>query len=307
MKKSLSITLLLVAVFAPAVQSQVTGSLKAVHQNNYTLTLEPGRILLNGKEIPADELPASLDLSGINTSFNLTGDSVLDINGHVYQLRGEQFIEIDSAMSNANNVMVYVNGTGGNGQSFHIVNRQAPSAVFFGKTDTPHEVVMKNYFVKMNEQAVEFEKIRNRMGSEMQSEAQDRQFALELRIEAENAYRIASAFPSLEYEGYLMGIREKDTRLYQGLVREQQMEMNTHGLASKARASATPAEREKFVNELRTQLKDIFELKQNNREDEITQLSQRLQELTALMSKRADLQERIIEKRLKELLGELDW
>jgi hypothetical protein len=290
--------------FQPA-QSQVvtSGTLRA---SQSMLTLEEGRILINGVEIPQKDLPKSLDLSGINSSFNLTGNSLIEINGTMYQLRNDRIEEVEAGDAAFHDVMVYVNGSSDNSQSFHSVNRRAAAPGLREEAEGPYQVVMKNYVGRLNAQANEFEKIRSQMDN-LHLETQDKELALQLRVQAENTARIAGAFPRIEYEGYLMGVKEKNIVLYDGLVREHELEMNTHRLASEARGASTPAEREKFVTELRSQLNEIFELKQENREDEISQLDQRLQELTELMNKRAAMQDTIIEKRLKELLGELDW
>jgi hypothetical protein len=306
MKKLLSYIVLIAVVSLQPAQSQVATVSGSLRTSQSMLTLEDGRILINGVEIPQKDLPKSLDLSGINSSFNLTGNSLIEINGTMYQLRNDRVEEVEAGDAAFHDVMVYVNATSDNNQALHIVNRRAPASALFEVADGPYQVVMKNYVGRLNEQANEFEKIRVQM-DDVHFEAQDKQLALQLRVQAENTARIAGSFPQIEYEGYLMGVKEKNVLLYDGLVREHELEMNTHRLASEARGASTPAERDKFVNELRSQLNDIFELKQENREDEIKQLDQRLQELTELMNKRSAMQDKIIEKRLKELLGELDW
>jgi len=254
---------------------------------HHVITIEPGRVLLDGIEVSDDDLPESFDLSNVTTTLDLTGNSIIELNGTMFQLQD--------------------GSTNSPEQSVRVLSPQSTFARGILSEEGPYQVVMKNYVGKLNEKAVEFENIRARMSRDSQSQAQHLVLAEQLRVEAENTARIAGAFPRVEYEGYLRGIHEKDSNLYNRLVQEHNLEMNTHELAMQARSTSDANEREKFAAELRIQLEEIFELKQQNREDEINQLSSRLQDLTELMNKRAALKNRIVESRLKELLGELDW
>jgi len=274
---------------------------------HHVITIEPGRVLLDGIEISDDDLPESFDLSNVTTTLDLTGNSIIELNGTMFQLQDGRIVEASGNENGFYDVMVYFNSTNSPEQSVRVLSPQSTFARGILSEEGPYQVVMKNYVGKLNEKAVEFENIRARMSRDSQSQAQHLVLAEQLRVEAENTARIAGAFPRVEYEGYLRGIHEKDSNLYNRLVQEHNLEMNTHELAMQARSTSDANEREKFAAELRIQLEEIFELKQQNREDEINQLSSRLQDLTELMNKRAALKNRIVESRLKELLGELDW
>ena len=180
-------------------------------------------------------------------------------------------------------------------------------AVPFGrfKVDQSHGVVMENYLDALQNKAKEFEIIRGQIAE--QNVEQTLMLADKLRLEAENTARIAKAFPRIEFESYLQGIHETDLKLYGQLVLERNIESETHRLAMEARAARNARQREEIIAELAEKLKTAFELKQTNREKEIEQMSERLNELREKLSQRADLRDRIIESRLKELLGDLDW
>ena len=274
---------------------------------HHVITIEPGRVLIDGKEVADNDLPDSFDLSNITTTLNLTGHSIIELNGIMFQLQDGKIVEAGGGKKSFYDVMVYFTSTSAPEQSVRILSPRSTYSRRIVSGDGPYDVLMKNYVGKLKEKAVEFEKIHSKMSMNTQNIEDNLLLAEQLRMEAENTARIAGDFPRVEYEGYLRSINEKDSMLYNRLVEENILEMKTHELAMQARSATEPVERKKFAGELRIQLEEIFELKQQNREDEINQLSVRLQDLTGLMDKRATLRDRIIESRLKELLGELDW
>jgi len=302
MKRLTTMLLLLGTVIIPG-RTLLAQESKEMH---HIITIGPGLVLIDGHEVSKKDLPESFDLSNVTTTLDLTGHSIIELNGTMFQLQNGKIVEAGGGKNGTYDVMVYFNSTKAPDQSLRVLSPQSTYVRGIMSGNGPYDVVMKNYVGKLNEQAIQIEKIRSRM-SVGQNRSQNIMLAEQLRLEAENTARIAGAFPRVEYEGYLRGIHEKDSKLYDRLVDEHNLEMNTHELARQARSASIAGERDKFVTELRVQLEEIFELKQRNREDEIDQLSSRLQDLTDLMNKRAALRDRIIESRLKELLGELDW
>ena len=133
------------------------------------------------------------------------------------------------------------------------------------------------------------------------------ELARRMVVEAENTARIARAFPRVQYESYLSEVRDSNQFLYQELMREREMEARTHQLAMRIRQEEQEAGREKLTSELRNVLTEIFELKQENRQHEIEQLSQQLSKLTARLEEREALKADIIESRVKDLLEQHRW
>lgn len=296
--------LLLAIVTIPASRAQA----QELRKKSHAMTIERGRIHVDGIEIPEKELPESLDLSNVTASVNLTGNTMIGVNGIMFQLRDGRIVEVDGDETGLGySFSVFFGNPDRNDETVLVSNsRYAPFTPQVASGGA-YGVVMKNYVRKLNDKAVTFAKIGSRMNVENQNWLVHVELAEQLKLEAENTARIAGAFPRVEYEGYLRGIHETDSKLYNRLVQEHNLELITHDLALQTRTTTDPAEREDLAAQLHTQLEEIFELKQQNREDEIDQLSLRLRELTELMNKRMALRNRIVESRLKELLGELDW
>jgi len=166
-------------------------------------------------------------------------------------------------------------------------------------------VVMENYLDALEDKAKEFEVIRGQIAG--QNSEQTVLLADKLRLEAENAARIAKALPRVEFESYLEGIQQSDASLYNQLIQEHSLEAETLRLAMEARAASDERQRDLIIGTLRQKLEEAFELKQQNREQEIQQLTEKLSELRQRIKERSDARDRIIEARLKELLGESSW
>jgi hypothetical protein len=103
-------------------------------------------------------------------------------------------------------------------------------------------------------------------------------------------------------ESYLFDVQRRDNTLYQQLRNEQHMELETHQLAARIRALQEGAERTALMKELEARLNEIFDLKQRNRRQEIEQLEARLEELYRRLEEREDMRQRVIERRIGELL-----
>ena len=84
------------------------------------------------------------------------------------------------------------------------------------------------------------------------------------------------------------------------------MEMETRRLASRILATDNARQRTALRAQLHERLDEIFELKQENRRAEIDELGERLAELRRQMDARQANKDDIIERRIRELLGQLD-
>ena len=114
----------------------------------------------------------------------------------------------------------------------------------------------------------------------------------------------APAETSFEHHQYLEEVQRHSQQLYEQLMREQQMEAETHELARNIRSLPDGEQRAEYEDSLRSTLNDIFELKQENRQREIDQLETQLQELRHDLEQREEFRERMIEQRIQQLVGE---
>jgi hypothetical protein len=124
-----------------------------------------------------------------------------------------------------------------------------------------------------------------------------------LREEAEQTAIMVRAFPRVEVQTYLQGIQNRDRSLYDQLMREQRLELASGELARRIFSTTDPESRVSLTENLRRQLDEIFELKQENRRDEIAQLELQLQELREQLAAREANREAIIGRRLEALLA----
>ena len=103
---------------------------------------------------------------------------------------------------------------------------------------------------------------------------------------------------------YLQQISERDRSLYNQIRGEQALELETLRLADRIRRTPDAAAKQPLLDQLRAKLDESFELKQQIREDEIVQAEAQITELRRLLDERAARKEQIIDRRLRELIGE---
>lgn len=273
-------------------------------ERNHIVSIEDGKVFIDGREVPQSELPASLKIKNRTLNWEFHGDALLELNGVVYQLVDGTLVEADEGVVRDGNMVAFLRDPDNGESVVRILTRSEPHLFSVGENEK-YGVVLRDYTEALNKKAEEFAVIREKIS--VQDAEQNYALAGQLQLQAEHAARMAKAFPRVEFESYLSGIHKENLGLYDELVREQDIESRTHRLAMKARTTADKTERTQIVEELRAQLHEAFELKQQNREQEIEQLAGRLDELRQKLNQRVELRDQIIESRLRELLGELDW
>jgi len=102
---------------------------------------------------------------------------------------------------------------------------------------------------------------------------------------------------------YLEGLQKSNLSLYSRLARERELERQADFLAVAARRAETAEERDRFSAELTQRLVEIFDLKQQNRRDELAQFEAELERLKQRVAKRDELKESIIERHVARLTG----
>ncbi len=100
-------------------------------------------------------------------------------------------------------------------------------------------------------------------------------------------------------QAYLQGLSERDRALYERLIREREMEGEALRLAQQLRRN--PVDATALRTELRQKLDAMFELKQENRREEIRQVEEVLGALRQQLRKREAMREQVIEHRMREL------
>jgi hypothetical protein len=103
---------------------------------------------------------------------------------------------------------------------------------------------------------------------------------------------------------YLSEMQKANRQLYERLVRERTMEKEAQDLARVVRMLPDDSdERRAKVDSLRALLNNIFDLKQENRRREIERLQRQIQEVQQSLQERRQMRDRMIERRLNQLLG----
>ena len=103
-------------------------------------------------------------------------------------------------------------------------------------------------------------------------------------------------------QAYMQGLSERDRALYERLVREREMEAEAYRLAQQLRMN--PSNVSALRSELREKLDAMFELKQENRREEIRQVEEVLQALRQRLQEREAMRDEIIQHRMRELTGQ---
>ncbi|PEN14190.1 hypothetical protein CRI94_03885 [Longibacter salinarum] len=221
-----------------------------------TLTIHNNTVYVDGNPISKDQLPSSLDVSGVEAQYRFLGirKPVVEINGSLYAVT---------------NTLEPV--------SEDEVRRQSDASVILQRP-------------QMQSPA---------SGLAQASTAQGRN-----RTTAEkNVSRRADNMEVARQE-YLQEMQRRSQELYEKLMRERRMELESREIARTIRLLPDGPERDAQIDTLRATLNRIFDLKQDNRRREIEQLQRQIDELQRRLEKREDMRDEMIQRRLEELIGE---
>lgn len=104
-------------------------------------------------------------------------------------------------------------------------------------------------------------------------------------------------------ETYVQGLREENRALFGRIHTEERMEFEAQSLAQQIRSLQPGAERQGLEGQLRSKLKEIVDLKHENRLAEIRELEQRLERLKESLRERERARDEVIDRRFEELVG----
>ncbi len=277
-------------------------ALPAWAQPTYTLVISDGEVRVNDNIIAPDNLPESLELRGLEGIFSFSGYTapIIQLGDHYYQIEADALRLVDDQISDG--VRVYFRNDGQNQPPG--LRRYEPGSPYlaFLSGDSLRELAPARQFAAlMEDQANQLSQLSEQVLA--RDIAGNEALAQDLMIRAEQANLVAQELPSLELKSYLADVEQRDQVLYQRLIREQRMEYETRRLANRIRIMRPSQERDALIAELEEMLDEIFEIKQQNRRDEIAQLEVQLNELNRLLREREAMRNRIISRRAKELVG----
>lgn len=255
----------------------------AFAQAQRTLVIRGGQVVLDGKPLPAAELPPSLTVDGVEASFAFSGPArpLLELNGHYYVLEPGRVVEVKGLAGTAPSLFFFAKEAP-KGSAYHVLEQQAR---------------------ELEQQADVLRRTRVEATLAPSLDA--------LARKAEQTAQVAVQLPALEWQQYMADVQSKNRDLYASFVREWQVEAATFQLADRLRhLEAGHPQRAALLDSLNLLLDESFELKQENRRREISQFEARLGELRERLLERERLRARIIEARREQLLQpnqERDW
>ncbi len=268
-----------------------------VAQEAFKITIEDGKLFINGKPIPESELPQSLNISSLSGTLNIwsDGNELIEIGNLPFRIVNDRLVPADTSRIRTGRVTVFFADEEG-----HTPVRvfRADNRAEMGLGSQEFEVLVE----KLRFQAREMDSMRVRLQVGPRGERD--LVARQLVAEAASAAFMARALPDAQLAEYMFQIESTDRNLYEGLRREHQLELLSHRLAGDIRRGATDEDREALMKQLEDTLLQIFELKQDNRRREIEQLDVRLESLRTTLSKRERQQDLLIKQRLEQLLSE---
>lgn len=104
-------------------------------------------------------------------------------------------------------------------------------------------------------------------------------------------------------------LKERDPAHYERMIKIKQMEERSRVLGRNYR-DADDAEKANIESELKTLLGELFDLREENRQEEVMRLEKRLKELKESLVERSKNKAQIVERRLAQLTGKskhLEW
>lgn len=278
-------SLVLIAALALTMVTPQTGS----GQDMRTLEVQDGVVRLDGKEIPRERLPQSLRDTDVQLVFSWTGanDPVVEIDERFYTIDADGIREVDARVyPSARQQYFEALGSVGTGTWYST-----------GADDAATRRQVEALYVQAREMAELSEQLKRKRMEDSEK------LAREIRKQAEVAERMAVEIPRMNVTTYWDAVKESDESLYGQLVEEWHFESRIQALASRARALPRGSERDELVSELRSLLGEAFELKQQNRRREIAQLESELKALQHRLQERESLRDKIIDRRLRQLVG----
>lgn len=115
-----------------------------------------------------------------------------------------------------------------------------------------------------------------------------------------------------EFKRYkrLMDLRKTKPELFEKIIKIGQLERKTRDLARQYKETDSAERKAELKAELKNLLLELFELRQERYKAELMELEKQIKELSSKIKKRSENKEKIVERRLQNLLTteeELEW
>lgn len=313
-------------------------------QGSHSIRISDGEVVIDGRTIPPEELPPSLDAAGLDLQYVLSGDvaPVIRVGDGFFVLEDGRLREAAPAEQEDVSVIFRESFSGAaaadrkarmkagappdanvrvstragmsprTASEARAARRAEGGARVEAAASAHHITVMQRKAAELQEQVERMQQLQSSARSRIDAQRLEEleHAARELSIRAEEAARTAQAMPHLQIQDYLGTIQKKNQALFDRLVDEREMEGHTLRLAAEIRDEEDEVLREQKIDRLRGRLHEIFDLKQDNRRREIEQLEERLEDLQQALEERERMRDDIVESRLRELLqrfDELNW
>ena len=246
-------------------------------QNVRTLAIRDGKVLIDDREVPEKDLPASLDVQGIEVTHTFVGDVRFR-----FQLGEILYVFDNEGLREASEVYVFDSRSAG----------RAPFSAFLVQAQA------------LQQSTQELDELSRQFEQSPQPEPQKANLALKkASFQMAQAAEVFGSLPRLEVQSYFSDVWRSDQNLYALLIRELRLEREAGALAREIRGLSDGNLRQVRIEQLREKLYAIFELKQKNRRREIEQLEQQLGALKERLQERQQLRDLIIDQYLKQLIG----
>lgn len=259
-----------------------------------TVRIENGAVFLDDRRLDESEYPTTLRIEGQHAQFRFTGEARFYIDGRPYSVKNGRIVE--AAPRPEDSIVVTFRA-----DEMAEMAAEAPSVGTIRFSGPPSGTI--GSFAKvLDARAARLQALGE--GLAARSDAERTITVQNLHRETEEAAFMMRAFPRIEMKSYLDGLQVENSALYGRLLRELEMENQSGLLAGRILTESDARLRADLERSLRSSLEEVFELKQQNRRDEIAQLEKQLADLRQQLQMREANRRAIIDRRLEELLGQ---
>lgn len=251
-----------------------------------------GRVVVDGRAVDPASLPHSFDATGIKADILLQPETraFLAIDGRMFAVDAEGIHEV--SLTEAGQLPE--------------PGRQARPPVVRVASDRGDanniDFIMERADV-LHQRARELQQLTLELQQTRAQSSQLFEMIESIQRSAAETEEVARTLPHIHTQRYMREMQEHNAELYERLVREQVLERETLELSQRIRDTADAGDREALTERLRGRLDEIFEMKQENRRQEIAELERRLASLQRRLEKRERHRDYIIQRRLNELIG----
>ncbi|MEM1125521.1 MAG: hypothetical protein AAGI71_02635 [Bacteroidota bacterium] len=236
-------------------------------QDVRTLVIRQGVVEIDGQKVPASRWPTTLRVDSLSLHFVFSGDRepLVDIGPYIYRVEANQLVVVDevSAWDRRAAHRVPSAPDSSLGRLLELLRLEAQEAVETAKTVSERPRTAHFYAIST---------------------------------------RAAPEETTAPVQAYVEKLRTKEAALYERLTLEWRLEEQARREAHRVAALAAGAERQAAEQALRVLLEELFVLKQQNLQDELTEMQARLDSMQANLDARSAARNAIVQQRLDELL-----